>query len=208
MAFSDYSATPGSNTSIAGINIAENCSPANINNAIRQLMADAKTFDSAAVTAASVAAAYQPLDASLTAHAALVTAADKAVYYTAADTPATFDLTAFARTLLDDANAAAALTTLGALGVTAVSLANPGYIHLSNGLKLQWGTGTLVANTAGSISYPISFTTFGVCIVSGGPTGTSSEGDVHPTAASGLSSQAIVNSGNAGGFYSFIAIGV
>lgn len=37
---SDYSTTPGNNTDVAGINIAENCSPANINNAIRELMAD------------------------------------------------------------------------------------------------------------------------------------------------------------------------
>jgi len=46
--FSDYSTTPSSNTSIAGISIAENATPmANINNAIRQLMADAKTFSDA-----------------------------------------------------------------------------------------------------------------------------------------------------------------
>lgn len=44
MAFSDYSATPGNNTSISGISIAELCPAANINNAIRQLMADARTF--------------------------------------------------------------------------------------------------------------------------------------------------------------------
>ena len=49
MAFSDYSSTPSSNTSIAGISIAENATPmANINNAIRQLMADAKLFSDAA----------------------------------------------------------------------------------------------------------------------------------------------------------------
>lgn len=47
MAFSDYSATPSSNGTIASINIAEGCPPANINNAIRQIMADAKAFDNA-----------------------------------------------------------------------------------------------------------------------------------------------------------------
>lgn len=36
----DYSATAGNNTDIDGVNIAENCSPANINNAIRSLMED------------------------------------------------------------------------------------------------------------------------------------------------------------------------
>jgi hypothetical protein len=42
MAFSDYSSTPASNTTIAGINIAEGCPAGNINGAVRQLMADAK----------------------------------------------------------------------------------------------------------------------------------------------------------------------
>jgi hypothetical protein len=40
MPLSDYSATPASNTSISGINIAEGCNASNINDAIRQLMAD------------------------------------------------------------------------------------------------------------------------------------------------------------------------
>lgn len=42
MAFSDYSTTPASNTTIGGINIAEGCPAGNINGAFRQLMADAK----------------------------------------------------------------------------------------------------------------------------------------------------------------------
>lgn len=42
MPVSDYSTTPGSNTSISGINIAEACPAGNLNNAIRQLMADLK----------------------------------------------------------------------------------------------------------------------------------------------------------------------
>lgn len=42
MAFSDYSITPASNTSIQGINIAENCPAANVNNVLRQFAADGK----------------------------------------------------------------------------------------------------------------------------------------------------------------------
>lgn len=44
MAVTDYSTTPGSNTTISGINIAENCPPGNINNAFRQMMADVRVM--------------------------------------------------------------------------------------------------------------------------------------------------------------------
>lgn len=44
---SQYSSTAGSNTDIDNINIAEGCSPANVNNAIRGLMAQLKDFQSA-----------------------------------------------------------------------------------------------------------------------------------------------------------------
>lgn len=47
------------------------------------------------------------------AFAPLVTSADRAPYYTAPGVAALFDLTTFARSLLDDADAAAARTTLG-----------------------------------------------------------------------------------------------
>lgn len=47
MAFSDYSTTPASNTSIEGISVAEGCAAANINNAIRQLMADGRLLSDA-----------------------------------------------------------------------------------------------------------------------------------------------------------------
>lgn len=56
----------------------------------------------------------QDSDATLSALAQLSTVANKMIYTTASDTFATADLTAFARTLLDDADAAAARATLGA----------------------------------------------------------------------------------------------
>ena len=44
MAVSNYSTSPDQNTQISGINIAEGCPPSGINNAIRQLMADVRTY--------------------------------------------------------------------------------------------------------------------------------------------------------------------
>jgi hypothetical protein len=45
---SDYSATPGNNTDIGGINIAEGMLPSDVNNAIREQMAQLKKFQSGA----------------------------------------------------------------------------------------------------------------------------------------------------------------
>ena len=65
----------------------------------------------------------QPLDATLTALAGVTTVADRLIYATGADAFAVTTFTSFGRNLVDDADAAAARTTLG-LGTMATQNAN------------------------------------------------------------------------------------
>lgn len=54
---SEFSVTPGDNTEIDGINIDEGCSPANLNNAIRELMSQLKDFQAGNQTSNQLAIA-------------------------------------------------------------------------------------------------------------------------------------------------------
>ena len=65
----------------------------------------------------------QPLDATLTALAGVTTAANQLIYATGSDTFAVTNFSSYGRTLVDDADAAAARTTLG-LGTIATQDAN------------------------------------------------------------------------------------
>lgn len=66
----------------------------------------------------------QAEDATLTALAGVTTAANKLIYATGSDAFSTTDFSAFGRSLVDDADAAAALTTLGITQLSAPSDAN------------------------------------------------------------------------------------
>lgn len=112
--------------------------------------------------AASMATALgnkQPIDQTLTALAALATAANKLIYATGSDTFSTTDFTAFARTLLDDSDAAEMRATLLINSGFAISLSQNGYIKFPGwlgGLIIQWGVSGSTTNTI-AVTFPIAF---------------------------------------------------
>jgi hypothetical protein len=105
----------------------------------------------------------QPYSALLLAIAALTSAADKLPYFTGSNTVAMADLSSFIRTLLDDADAAAARATLGAAPLEILQnsksadytlvLADSGKHILHPAADNNARTFTIPAN--GSVAFPI-----------------------------------------------------
>ncbi len=89
-----------------------------------------------AATMTQALAQKQPLAAFLTNLVALGRAADKLPYCTGTDTVGLADFTAFARTLLDDPDAATALATLGAIAASTKGAAN-GVAPLNSAARLD-----------------------------------------------------------------------
>lgn len=122
-----FTGTPAAPTATAGTNTTQIATTAFVTDAV-----------------STAGGSYQPLDATLTAVAGVTTAADKFIYFTDVDTAAAATISTFGRSLIDDADAAAARTTLG-LGTMATETA-------ANYLPISGGTITSNLTIAGDLT--------------------------------------------------------
>ena len=192
MPIPDYNISPNLNTQISGINIAENCPPGNMNNAIRQMMSDVKAFydnagggtvlpatesRSGKVELATSAEAVAGLDATRAVHPAGLKAAmaagtaKAATTATKLTTPRTIDLSGLVAATATAFDGSANIT----IPVTAVSQANK--LATARSISLSGGaSGAASFDGSANISIPvtgldISKATAGVLPVARGGTG-------------------------------------
>jgi len=137
---SEYSATAANNTDVANINIAEGCSPANVNNAIRGMMAHLKDFQAGNVAGNALAIAGGGTGAE--------TASAARTNLSAAASGANSDITSLSglTTALSTSQGGTALTSFtsgGAMYATSTSALTTGTLPVASG-----GTGatSLTAN--------------------------------------------------------------
>jgi hypothetical protein len=135
----------------------------------------------------------QPLDADLTAIAALATQA-------------------YGRSFLTLADAAAGLNLLTALGFVSASFGAGTLdvrirLNATDTLMIQGGTGSLAGNTLSSVAFPVPYSVAPVCVICGGDNNINNEGDIHPYAVASTASIQIVNSTDSSGVYTWLAIG-
>jgi hypothetical protein len=99
---------------VAAVDVSFNPVPGLTSTNLQDVAAELELEKADATTTTAALAGKQPLDATLTALAGVATVADRLVYATGVDAFAVTPFTAFARTLVDDVDAATMRGTLGA----------------------------------------------------------------------------------------------
>lgn len=138
---------------------------------------------------------YQPLDATLTAIAALAGSANHLPYFTGADTLALAPFTAYGRSLVAAADAAAARTALGVTDDGELSgNSGAGYITIGS-FKLGWRTGVNIpANSTGTaVASPFSATSFLHGWANGGSSDTDASHNGPYVSATSLTTATVIN---------------
>jgi len=160
---SEFSSTPGSNTDIDGINIAEGCAPSGINDAIRELMAQLKDFQTGAAgdsfngpigTTTAAAGAFTTLSASSTTTLSSLTAST-ALALNASKEIVSVTNTGSGNNVL----ATSPVLTTPNLGTpSALTLTNATGLPISTGVSgLGTGIATALAVNTGSAGAPVLF---------------------------------------------------
>lgn len=172
MSFSDWSTTNSENTSVGPVNIAERCPPGNLNDAIREVMAEMRSAINPSLDPSLADGTVGAPTGSLASIALLGTVADRLIYTTNPKTFAEATLTAFARTLLAGADASAIRALLGTPSVAGASLASPGFVKIAlpagGVFMVAWGTATANPNGYTNINYATAFPTASYAVFSGG----------------------------------------
>lgn len=204
MAFNDWNTDPGANVSVGGVNIAEGCPAGNVNNGIRQVMAEAKAWGD------GLGSVYQPQTTRLLNISALAGIANHFLMYTSADTFATAYASALARSLLTKETAPEIASLIGAITVTGVSLTNPGYIRFSiGGSPFQIALGSATANADGytNVNYNQPFPNASFPVVSGtGETTPTAQDNPPAVTSASVSGFSVYNAGPSCTIY-YIAVG-
>lgn len=209
MAVSDWSTNAANNGNTLGVNIAEQCASANLNNALREAMAQIAAWYNVAQPLIATIASKLTSTSAASALAGVTPGADKIPYFTDGVTADVATLTSFIRTLLDDTDATAACNTLGAVRVAALSLANPGYAKFQVGaaplyFQVAWGSATFNAGST-SINYAAAFPNASFAVVSAAALVTNNNNPgVTATTVNGFTTYSALP-GSIGGFY--IAVG-